>query len=386
MAKKILFIFLVTCAALGLRLYAAARLDVDYDEPVYLDNAIEYANYLRAGRCTLIAWSETTYEHPALYKILYGVAQLTRPPLAKLYEKDLVRLSPIASAPARDWNMVGRYLSVALGTVTALVLAFLSPAAGLIVGLHSLSIKYTSEVYLEALPFFTSLLCALCYLRWFRRFEVGAARERRGLLWLGASALCLGATAASKYVYCIVGLAVLVHFCAAALRRKVFWRGLPYLAGWGIAALAFFFLLNPYLWPHPLERLAKTLTFHLEYQDSQFVKSYGYPFWQPLRWLSAFTTYYDYHPRSALLINADAVIFALGGLGLPGLLRRRPLFFSWLAVGLLVLLIWNTKWPQYTMIILVPFSLSAAEGLRLLSRLIMWLRPRLNMLKSPHAL
>jgi len=36
----------------------------------------------------------------------------------------------------------------------------------------------------------------------------------------------------------------------------------------------------------------------------------------------------------------------------------------WWVIGLAVLLLWPTKWPQYTLIIIVPLCLSAAEALR----------------------
>ena len=43
----------------------------------------------------------------------------------------------------------------------------------------------------------------------------------------------------------------------------------------------------------------------------------------------------------------------------------------WLAVGLLFLLLWNTKWPQYILILSAPLCLAAAEGtLRLLGLLV----------------
>src|SRR5262245_61983277 len=116
MTKSGTFIFIIAIVLIGifagsLRVYAAQRLDVDYDEPVYLGAAVEYANDLRNGRYTMLAWSENTFEHPALYKILYGVVLLTQRPLEKFHLSDLPRLAPIRSTEARDWAMAGRYLS-----------------------------------------------------------------------------------------------------------------------------------------------------------------------------------------------------------------------------------------------------------------------------------
>ena len=167
-----------------------------------------------------------------------------------------------------------------------------------------------------------------------------------------------------------VGLAVVVHFCAAALQRKVAWRSLLYLAAWGSAALLFFLLFNPYLWPHPIERLLKSLDFHLKYKESGHVKEFNYPFWQPLVWLSHFSTLKYFHEFDALLINLDPLIFGLACLGLPRLFIHRRFFFYWLLIGLFMLLVWNTKWSQYGLIVLVPLCMSAAEGFYLFKNLI----------------
>jgi hypothetical protein len=146
----------VVALAAGLRLFAAGRLAVDYDEPVYLRDAVDYARFMRTGDFKMLAWSETTYEHPPLYKILYGVVLLAQQPLDRLPDKDLPRLAPIASAAAGPWNIAARQLSVVWGALAVLALALVSPLAGLFLGIDTLSVKYTSEVYLEALPLFTS--------------------------------------------------------------------------------------------------------------------------------------------------------------------------------------------------------------------------------------
>ena len=365
MPKRILYfiaVLLVTLLALGVRLYAAPRLNVDYDEPVYLRDAIEYAGDIRSGDLKMLAWSETTYEHPALYKIMYGVMLLAYRPIDRLPDKDLPRLAPIATAAAGPWNVADRYLSVAWGTLAVLALALVNPLAGLVLGIDTLSVKYTSEVYLEALPLFSSLLCALAYVGWFDRVRGGPGPLKQQAVWLVLSAVCLGMTAASKYVYSIVGLAILVHFAIAVIRGQVPRAAIPYLAGWVVAALILFLVFDPYLWPHPIARLNRSILFHEVFQDSRLVLQYHYPWWQPLRWFSAFSANYDLGPASAFLIDVDTLLFASAVIGLPRLLQKQPFFFCWLAVGLLFLLAWNTKWPQYTLIILVPFSMAAAQG------------------------
>ena len=379
MPKRTLYfiaVVLVTLLSCGVRLYAAQRLDIDYDEPVYLSAAVSYAKYMRAGDFKMLAWSEHTYEHPALYKILYGVVLLTQRPLDRLPDKDLPRLAPIATTAAGFWNMVDRYLSVCLGTLAVLALALLNPLAGLFLAISTLSVKYTSEVYLEALPLLSSLLCALTYLHWFAKVSSEPAAPPRRFLWLALSALFLGITAASKYVYCVAGLAILIHFVIALAQKQLPARFAYHIGIWAILSLLMFFVFDPYLWPHPLERLIKSVTFHEAFQESRLVQQYHYPFWQPFRWLAAFSANYDLHPRLAFLFNIDTMIFVLAALGLPALFQKARFFFYWLITGLIFLLLWETKWPQYTLIILAPFSLAAAYGVFTLSDLARWFLAR----------
>ena len=355
-------VLVVVLLSFGIRLYAAQRLDVDYDEPVYLGAAVEYAKSMRAGDFRMLAWSENTYEHPALYKILYGVVLLTQRPLDRLPDKDLPRLAPIASAAAGPWAVAARFLSVWWGTLAVLALALVNPLAGLVLGIDTLSVKYTSEVYLEALPLLTSSLCVLGYARWFE-----LARDRRSSTvpnptWLILSAVFLGMTAASKYVYCVAGLAVLLHFTIGAFQRQVSWRWSSYVAAWVLLSILMFVAFDPYLWPHPISRLNQSILFHEQFQDSRLVLQYHYPWWQPLRWLSAFSAFYDLRPAAAFLVNVDTLLFVLALIGLPRLFRKQRLFFYWFAVGLIFLLVWTTKWPQYTLIVVAPFSMAAAQG------------------------
>jgi hypothetical protein len=355
-------VLLVTIFSAGLRIYAAQRLDVDYDEPVYLQNAVVFANYMRAGDFKMLAWSELNYEHPPLNKILYGALLLTQRPLERLPDKDLPRLAPVGEAAAGPWNVVARYLSVFWGTLAVFALALLNPLAGFLLGVDTLSVKYTSEVYLEALPLLSSLLCILAYARWFSEIRSARVERRAVTVWLFLSAAFLGITIAGKYIYGIVAIAILIHFGIALARRQIPARFAWYMAGWAALSALAFFAFDPYLWPHPVARLEKSIAFHENFQESRLVRQYHYPFWQPFRWLSAFSAFYDLHPARAFPFNMDTLIFLLAILGLPSLLRKSPLFFCWLVVGLGFLLLWETKWPQYTLVILAPFSLSAAYG------------------------
>ena len=356
-------VLLIALVAGALRLYAVQRLNVDYDEPVYLAAAVEYANAMRSGDLKMLAWSEHTYEHPALQKILYGVVLLTQSPLQRLPDNDLPRLAPVASTEAGRWNVAVRHLAALWGTLAALVLGLVNPLAGFFLAVDTLSVKYTSEVYLEALPLLTGLLCAIAYLRWFSALQRARASSAPPLTWLVLSALFLGMTAAGKYAHALVGFAVIVHFVIAVIRRQLPPRSSAYMAGWAGLALLMFIAFDPYLWPHPITRLSKSLLFHEDFQSSLLVHIYNYPFWQPFRWLSAFSAYYDLGPASAFVLDLDTFVFVAAIIGLPRLYRQQPFFFYWLLLGLIFLLAWTTKWPQYTLIVLAPFSMAAAQGI-----------------------
>ncbi len=366
-SKLAIFICLLFLLALGLRWVAANRLFVDYDEPIYVNAGLEYTNFIRNGQFTQLAWNTTNIEHPVLYKILYGVAFLPLEPVEQLYEKDFEDLQPISNFEGKRWGMVGRTLSAVLGSISVGVLTFLNPLAALFLAVNTLSIKYTSQVYLEALPLLTSLLSVVCYSVYFHKGVENQQKKRKSLIWLLASSILLGMTAASKYVYCVAGLAIVMHYLLMIVLRKIQWQEIFVLAGWGVAALAAFFVFDPVLWPHPFSRLLESISFHLNYAQSVGVREHNYPFYQPLRWLAVPFQYFDPRPESAFLIKLDWAIFGFAVIGLYRTFRTQKIFFLWLMIGIGTLLIWDTKWQQYVLIIMVPFCVSAAEGTKLIA-------------------
>ncbi len=376
-AFKILAVLGVLVTAIGLRVYAAQTIYIDYDEPVYLTTALQYANYVRNGQYTWLAWSTANLEHPVFYKLVYGAVLLGQEPLQQLNKKDFPSGGAIQAVDGRPWGMADRYASVAFGSLAVLALALLNPLAGLFLAVDSLAVRYTSGVYLEALPLLTSLLSALAYLAWFDRYRQGA--RGRTWMWLGLSAFFLGMTAASKYIYAVVGLAIGLHFCVAVVLKKARPSGLKSLFLWGGAALLVFFLLDPYLWPHPVNRLLQSLAANQSFSQSENATRYGYAFWQPLVWLSAPYTTYTPAARPSLPVRVDLFISLLGLVGLPRLFKKQPFYVLWLAVALGTLFLWPTKWPQYVLILLVPYCLCAAEGARwLFDLLVRWLRRSLQ--------
>jgi 4-amino-4-deoxy-L-arabinose transferase-like glycosyltransferase len=355
-------VLLVSVLAGGLRFYAARTLYGDDDESTYMKRAVDYANFIRSGQFNMLASYNLTYEHPALYKILYGIVLLTREPIDTFHTNQVPRDKPVADGDAGTWILADRYLSAVFGTLATAVTTLINPLAGLFLGINTLSVKYTSEVYLEALPLLTSLLCAASYLRWFKRFQGESIQQRGSFAWLAASAFFLGLTAASKYVYCVVGIAVTLHFGLAIIQRQIPWQSFLYLLGWAVLSLAAFFMSDPYLWPNPSARLIQSIQYNFDYSHSQHVLDHHYPFWQPLRWLSAFSSFYNLGPRLAFIFDLDTPIFMLAVIGLPRLFRQERFFFYWLAVAVTFLLLWNTKWPQYALIALPALGISAAQG------------------------
>ena len=169
-----ILIFIVLLAVL-LRAWAVMRLPIDFDEPTYLEAAFGYADAIRSGDWSAVIDYAGNREHPALVKVLYGLLILA------LGDNPSTLVAGLA----------GRAFSAILGTLAVLVLALFDPLAGGMLAAHTLAIKYTSQVYLEALPHLASVVGVLALTR------AKSGRDR----WVWISALALGVTAASKFAY-----------------------------------------------------------------------------------------------------------------------------------------------------------------------------------------
>lgn len=352
--RRPLLVAAIVLIALLLRLRAAFLLPVDFDEPTYLGIASQYASALQAGDLWAVATLNQNIEHPALVKLLYGVElAIFTPP------------SPgSGGAGAEVALQLARGLSVLCGSGQVLLLALLNPLAGAALAVHTMTIKYTSQAYLEAVPGFFALLAIIAFERYRTSPPTpplgGEGRTPpslggkggwgvRSLGWLALSALALGAAIAGKYPYAVVGLAMLPFL---PWRQRA-WR--PIIA-FALIALVTFFILDPALWPDPLGRLGRSLFFHPLYSQSAQVTRFNLPWWQPLEYLSQPV---PWHP-GVFYVDWDGWIFLLGLLGLPFLWRRSRPYTAWLILGLAVLLVWPTKWPQYTLIVIPPLCLSLA--------------------------
>ena len=346
-----------------------------YDEWIYLDASQNYAGYIERLDIKNIVYLDENFEHPPLAKLVYGLALVGMPREPVTYAA--LMQDPSTPEQVKNMQVRARYVSAGLGTLAVLLLSLVNPLAGAFLAVQSLAIQFTSVVYLEALPSLTSLLAILAYDRWLKtvRAPGGPARPQftREMGWLGLSAVGLGLSVASKYMYAVVGIAIAIHFTGKFLLDRPSRRShLVWLIAWVLIAAGVFFIADPYLWVKTGARLEKTLSFHFDFSQSARVVDHGYPPLQPLLWLLASVPdqppgAIPYHPGS-FIFQLDLPIALLALAGLPALWKQRTPYAVWLLVGMVFLFLWNTRWPQYVMIIAVPWCLSAAEGLLSIGR------------------
>ncbi len=358
-ALRLLAILAVTFLALGLRLRAVNRLPIDYDEDDYLAAGQRYAAALRAGDWDRLINYDFNSEHPPLTKLVYGVSILSLPPGFEIPERPST--DPPARVLPRPHFTYTRLTAATAGTLEVLVVALLNPLAALFLGIHTWQIKYTSQIMLEPLPSFTSAVMVLAYVKW----RMGNGQRRNG--WLALSGVMLGLTAASKYTYCIAAFAIITDWLRATFparpRTAATWaRWLAPVFGWGLLSIVVFVAFDPRMWSHGLERLWQSVVYHASYAESQHVKDAGYPMWQPLVWLSGPV---PWHP-GVFVFLLDLPISLLALLGVRRLWRTpgQRVMALWLMLTLAFLLWWNTKWPQYILMLTVPLTVAAAEGFK----------------------
>jgi hypothetical protein len=327
----------IALLALLLRSWALLRLPLDYDEPVYLEAAEAYARALRSGDLSSLIDYDGNREHPALGKILYAFALL-------------------GVGQDADWMVavyVSRLVSVLLGVLAAILLALFDPLAGGLLAVHTLAVKYTAQIYLEALPHLASIAAVLALVR------SSGGRDR----WFWLSALALGVTAAGKFTYLPI---VLVLAYLAIWEKRLRW---PNLVIYTLVAVATFWLLNPTLWREPFSRLFDSLFFHMRYSQGPRVALSGYAWHRPLYWITrAEATVW--HPDVFFYPGLDGLVFFLA---LPGLYwewRERRWVVVWIITSLVILLLWPTKWPQYTLALAPALCLAASSAIRHLYHLV----------------
>lgn len=321
--------------ALASHLWVATTLPLDADEPTYLLVAGAYAAAIRSWDICRVVDEQQNREHPALAKLTYalGLISLGRGP----------NRSPLATS---------RLIAVSFGVLTIVLLSLYDPWAAVFLSLQTAFLKYTSLVYLEALPSLAAIVGILAMLRssvtWDRWF------------WLSVGAV--GATAAAKFTYAPVGVAVL--FLALANKHYP-WRAMGLYVS-AVAAVAW--VLNPSLWRDPFARLLEAAHYHAAYSHSPLVEHANFPWFQPFVWLAT-PTIAQWQPDT-FIISLDPFIALLALVGLPREWQRRRWVVVWLIAGLASLLTWTTKWPHYAVVVAPPLCLCASSGLAVVWRLL----------------
>ncbi len=347
----------VTLIALSARLTAVDQLPIDYDEDDYLRAGQLYATGIQHGDWSVFTRENYRTEHPPLTKIVNGLVMALLPPVPEIPDRPTTA-DPSRSLPQPHLDNV-RTAHALFGTLEVLVLALINPLAGLLLAMHTWTIKYTSQVMLEALPALTSLLVVVFYLK----------SRRKGSFnrWTLLSAIILGLTAASKYPYTMVGVAVLIHWLwdswpgRSEADNRSMWHWIRPILAWGSIAAIVFFLADPYLWPDPINRLRDSLGYHGRYATTAAeVQEANFPIWQPLVWLAQSV---PWHP-GVFAVPLDAMILLFAIIGLKRLWQKYRVFALWLIILFVFLLFWPTKWPQYILMLTAPLTLAAVEGFR----------------------
>jgi ABC-type sugar transport system permease subunit len=351
----------VGAIALAARLTAVNALPVDFDEDDYLRAGQLYSVGFQAGDPLVLLRENYRPEHPPLGKIVTGLALTPLPAFPEVPDR------PTDAGPSNDLPDLqlhaARLAQAAFGVASAVLLALVNPLGGLWLALHTWTIKYTSQVMLEAVPAFFALLAVVASAR---GWGAGTGSPRRRTAWLAFAAIAFGLACAGKYLYGVAGLAILADWllrwragepvpAGPGGRGGTGWRAAA-IGGWALLAVVAFFAANPYLWPDPVGRLASSIAYHGGYATSEAVQDTGWPMWQPLVWLSGSV---PFHPSGTFLVTLDLLISALAVVGLRDLWRRHRVHALWLGIGFVFLVFWPTKWPQYVLVLSAPLCLSA---------------------------
>lgn len=335
----------VICLAWAARWVAATHMPLSGDEQIYVPVSAQYAQAIANGRAAEILTLRENVEHPLFNKLAFAAAILV---------EQSSGIPDLLSA---------RYVSIAASALLTALLAFVNPIAAVGLAVHSIQIQYASQAYLEALPALTISAAVISFER----------ARRHGTRWLLLSAICLGLTAASKYIYAIAGFAILPFLVWR-------YRHAPLLiVTYGVAALGVFFVANPFLWTNPAANFLETLTFHNRVSGSELVTGYARPAWWHIPYLSRLSDFYPGIPYLSL----DTLIFIGGILGLPALWRYSRLYFAWFVVALVFLLLWNTKWEQYALTLITPLCLAFGFGLTDVARRIYSRRRQTKRVTAP---
>ena len=330
--KPVVFL-LVIATAMFLRAWAVFMLPEDYDEPIYMQVAFHYAEAIRHGSFNAVIDNPEVREHPALVKLIYSSVILV---LGK-------------AATYINAFYASRAVSAIFGVIAVVFLTALDPLSGGMLAVHTLAVKYTSQVYLEAVPHALTIASVFAFLR---------TSEEGPNKWFWLSAFALGAATAGKFTYIPVIVIVIAYLAIFEKKMPVHWMVI-----YALVAGFTFYAFDVTLWHDPFRRLFEALTYHLNYSHGTHVAEVGYPWYQPIIWIFT-SSPAQWHPNVFFYFGFDGLISILALLGLKREWTERRWLVIWLVFGIVFLLIWPTKWPQYALIVTPALCLTAAESLR----------------------
>jgi len=347
--KCLIFAMFIAAFAGFLRMRTVTRLPVDFDELVYLPAAFRYQEMIANSKWKEIINYKENMEHPPLNKLLFAIDLGMINPK----EPDWDNLNVGKAIPPDDRSAFfgPRRISAIGGTFQVLITALVHPIAGILIALNTYHTKYTAQVYLEGVPGLMGLLAVFLF-----EFGVPEKKGNADANWkfLIPSAIALGLAGAGKYLYGFVGFVLL----AFLIRRT---RSLQSSLLYSGVALAAFLLADPFLWPNPALRLWDSLTFHWRYAHSEHVVSSGLPWYAPFYYLlHAEPT--KWHRDIFVTGLTDILILPLSVFGIRRAIQERPIWLAWAAFGLIFLVLWPTKWPQYILFVLPPLAVCAGIG------------------------
>ncbi len=330
------------------RARAVERLGQDFDEATYLPIAFTYAGMMEQGQWGAVGELRENFEHPPLVKLLY--AEAVRVAGAPEPDWSHVPMGRPIPGPARPAFHVTRGLSAVAGVLQVGLVAFVDPLGALLLAWDPYHTKYTSQAYLEAVPGLFAVLALLAFER--------ARRAGFAPGWTAVSGALLGLAAAGKYPYGLVGGLTFLPFLVAGARTR--WR--PW-AAIVVSTAAVFLAVNPALWSSPFASLWESVTFHWGYSHGEHVRRSALPWYQPLVFLT--DTWLSASDPGIYLTHFNArALLPLAVLGWPRTWRERPVWAVAAVVGLVFLLLWNTKWPQYLLLVLPALCVCAGGGVR----------------------
>ena len=310
-------------AALLVRIPAITSLPMDWDEAIYLEAANAVAMAVHTGDWSSVFEVSINPEHPGLVKVLYGIG-------ISIHGEGCGLIEQLATV---------RGISLLAGVAAVGLAAWVHPVAGLVLATHTLHAKYSCEGYLDALPSFW--MAAAMVLAWKYR----KTPEHRNMILV---ATCWGAAIAGKWLHGLPGLVLLWFMVDWRVRIRVMLSAL--LAAW---------LLDPTMWMDPFGRVLAMLAHHNGYAETLSVPS---NIWTPWAFL-AMGGPSDWHPES-FPFSIDGLWLVMGMAGMAyGCIKRDAwavYVASWFGLCLLFLMVWSTRWPQHTMVLLVPLSFGCA--------------------------